>query len=648
MAARAAGEGTDEAARTAKTSKSARRSDIATRVRNAATGASVPVVPGLEVVHEERLKRVVWITHEYAYLVDAVTQETAEVRHGEYELPQPKTIKARLLTETSEQDRERAQTIHRVLRPFVELGRNLTADELNQACRGIDRGERTTREYLRRLKEFNDWTSCLPHKPGPEKDTRYVKGTRRAILDMVLNEELQKEEGITEESVIKAVNDKIEPAGLKVLSPVTIRKYLRGQASVDLRLRRRLSGKAEQEALRPVVGNGDIAERPLQKVQIDSTRADVVVVDENGKPIRRPWITFVIDVYSRVVLGLYISLDAPSAISVGSAIVDALFPKHRRLKQLDLEDLDWPCYGKFERVTGLDHGREHKNTAITHGIKMLGLPEPEWRTDVKSGAIIERLIGTFVGKMHMLHGTTWSNVKQKGNYDSELTAVLQIHEFEKWMVTQVIEYLATPHGGLNKITPLQMWNRGWKANAQKTPSLIQNEKETRVSFLPFEWRTASREGIRINGETYRGTQLAYLIGRHARVQVHYDPRDLSKVWVRSPFDNSLIEVGWKHRNRRPYSKAYRTAQNISDARLGRSPEMREMARRARQKGQEVVLKATENTKRRRRDEALEKNRRRQAEHDFGPQLPVEHVGSDSSSKVSDLAMPPKRYRVWSR
>lgn len=642
MTAKAAAPKTDQ------TKADRKKISVEKRVRNAATGASVRVVAGLDVVHEDRLKRVVAVSHEHVYLTDAVTQESVQVAHGEYELPQPKALEARLLADTSEKDRQRAHDIHKVLGPLVELGRNLTAGELETACRELRLSDRSTREYLRFLQVYNHWTSCLRSKPGPQKGSRYIKGPRLAILDTVLTRELSKEEGITEDSVVKAVNDCIEDAGLPRLDPKTIRKHLRAQASVDLRRRRRLSGKAEVEAITPV-GDGETAERPLQKVQIDSTRADVIVVDENGEAIRRPWVTFCIDVFSRCVLGIYISLDAPSAVAVGATITDALFPKNRRLKHLDLGHLEWPCYGKFESITGLDHGSEHLNKAIDHGIKMMGLPEPKWRTDVLDGAIIERTIGTFCGKMHLLPGTTWSNVKNKGNYKSEMTAVLQIHEFEAWMVAAVIEYLNTPHRGLNRITPLQMWQRGWKASAVKTPPLIQNERETRVSFLPFEFRTATKEGIEINGEQYRTPQLAYLIRRHARVQVHYDPRDLSKVWVRSPYDQSLLEVPWKHRNRRPHSMAYRTAKNISDGRLGRSAEAAHNAKKARQTGNAVVMKATKNTKRRRREnETLEKNRSKQAERELGTPSMRRTPEPNTPAKAVDWSTPPPRFRTWSR
>ena len=53
---------------------------------------------------------------------------------------------------------------------------------------------------------------------------------------------------------------------------------------------------------------------PLEVMQIDHTPVDVVIVDERQRlPIGRPWLTLAIDVASRVVLGLSVSLEAPSS-----------------------------------------------------------------------------------------------------------------------------------------------------------------------------------------------------------------------------------------------------------------------------------------------------------------------------------------------
>jgi putative transposase len=47
--------------------------------------------------------------------------------------------------------------------------------------------------------------------------------------------------------------------------------------------------------------------------QCDHTRVDVLLVDRNGELIGRPWLTTVIDSYSRCVMGINLGFDAPSS-----------------------------------------------------------------------------------------------------------------------------------------------------------------------------------------------------------------------------------------------------------------------------------------------------------------------------------------------
>jgi putative transposase len=53
-------------------------------------------------------------------------------------------------------------------------------------------------------------------------------------------------------------------------------------------------------------------------VQIDHTVIDLIVVDERDRqPIGRPYLTLAIDVFTRCVVGMVVTLEAPSAVSVG-------------------------------------------------------------------------------------------------------------------------------------------------------------------------------------------------------------------------------------------------------------------------------------------------------------------------------------------
>lgn len=47
--------------------------------------------------------------------------------------------------------------------------------------------------------------------------------------------------------------------------------------------------------------------------QADHTQVDVLVVDQSGEVLGRPWLTIVVDSYSRCIMGLHLGFDAPSA-----------------------------------------------------------------------------------------------------------------------------------------------------------------------------------------------------------------------------------------------------------------------------------------------------------------------------------------------
>jgi putative transposase len=61
--------------------------------------------------------------------------------------------------------------------------------------------------------------------------------------------------------------------------------------------------------------------------QCDHTRADVLLVDKDGNLLGRPWLTTVIDSYSRCIVGINIGFDAPSSQVVSLALRHAILPK---------------------------------------------------------------------------------------------------------------------------------------------------------------------------------------------------------------------------------------------------------------------------------------------------------------------------------
>ena len=73
---------------------------------------------------------------------------------------------------------------------------------------------------------------------------------------------------------------------------------------------------------------------PLELVQIDHTPLDLDLVDEeNRESIGRAYLTLGIDVFSRMIMGFYISYEAPSFFNTGQCILNMIMPKDDFLKQ---------------------------------------------------------------------------------------------------------------------------------------------------------------------------------------------------------------------------------------------------------------------------------------------------------------------------
>jgi putative transposase len=61
--------------------------------------------------------------------------------------------------------------------------------------------------------------------------------------------------------------------------------------------------------------------------QCDHTRVDLMVVDQVGEVLGRPWLTTIVDTYSRCIVGIHLGMEAPSAVVVCLALRHAILPK---------------------------------------------------------------------------------------------------------------------------------------------------------------------------------------------------------------------------------------------------------------------------------------------------------------------------------
>jgi len=279
------------------------------------------------------------------------------------------------------------------------------------------------------------------------------------------------------------------------------------------------------------VNHAPDTEQALQRVQVDHTPVDLIVVDEiNRKPLGRPWLSLVIDNASRMVCGFLLSMIPPSSISVALALTHSVVPKD--LWQADRElSFEWPVCGLPELVF-MDNAKEFHAEALRSAAQEYGI-DLEFRPLGRPhfGGHIERLVGTMMGAVHLIPGTTFSNIAERGDYSSAKNAVMTLPALERWFALQVHVYHSTIHSSL-KITPLAAWKQA--VAARETPIRRISESNQHTFFLdllPGERRKIRRDGIRLFNIHYWHNVLSPLAGRiGAPVLVKYDPRDLSTIY----------------------------------------------------------------------------------------------------------------------
>ncbi len=362
---------------------------------------------------------------------------------------------------------------------------------------------------------------------------------RETLQDFYLARPKRSEAALTRE-----VARRCRQAGVRPPARNTIRARIERLDPVVVARRR--EGDQAARSLEPAAGAAPEPQRPLDLVQIDHTPVDLIVVDEAARePIGRPYLTLAIDVFSRCVVGMVVTLEAPSATSVGLCLAHAVADKRPWLERLEIE-ADWPMTGK-PRAIHLDNASEFHSEALRRGCEQYGI-ERHYRPrgEPHFGGVIERLVGTAMGMVHELPGTTFSNPQERGSYGSEAAATLTLAELERWLALAIAgPYHQMVHGTLGE-PPTARWADGvaWHG----APPTVSNPKAFLIDFLPVIRRTIRRTGFIIDHVTYYSDILKPWIARRdllGRFVIRRDPRDLSRVWVLDPEGSCYVEIPYR-------------------------------------------------------------------------------------------------------
>jgi len=532
---------------------------------------------------------------------------------------------------------ERAVAREAVVRQLAERPRIARAEFL-KACREL--GVKRSRLYqlLQAYKARPLTSSLLASGAGARAGGRRLPEEVEAVIAGAIEDFFKSPQKPRINALQKEVRRRCRQRDLRVPCWTTLRDRIATLNPAEV-VAAREGAKVSRQRFLPVPGSYQVG-RAYEVVQIDHTLVDVIVVDRvHRKPLQRPWVTLAIDVASRMVAGFYLTLEPPSALSVSLAIQHLVQPKQDWLDGLGI-DARWPAAGLPETIH-VDNAKEFRSKAMKrgaeeHGISLQYRPigAPHY------GGHIERLIGTMMGAVHLLPGSTFSSIKDRGDYDSAANSAMTLDELERWLALEITRYHAERHRSLG-IPPLAAWH---DAYGRRETSLRQphDPEEFRIDFLPSAERMVRRDGIHLFGLRYWDDILSLWAGRQDRqLRVSYDPRDLSTVFVRSP-DGQRYPVRFADLRHPPITLAeHRRAQALLRER-GRSLEDEQLIFQVIEEQRALVDAAAGETR-----EARRVAERRERALDGARPCAVEEMDPEPKENIGVLDHPGFEVEEWS-
>lgn len=456
-----------------------------------------------------------------------------------------------------------AKRILAAIQPLMAMRKRSRVDVVKVANE-MDVDPTTVYRWIKRFKRTQTLASLIREKPDGGRGGTRINEDIEKIIEHYIKTEYLVEQKPRDHVIVDKVVEACKHAGFSV-HPNTVRNRLR---SIPGRLRaEKRDDVRELEKRTPTPGKFPNADFPLQVVQIDHTQMDIEIVDDEFRmPIGRPWITVAIDVYSRIITGFVVSLEAPSAISVGLVIAHSVLPKENWLAARNVEH-KWPVYGKIGCIHA-DNGPDFRCGAVTLGCHN-NLMDITWRPVKKPhyGAHIERLMGTIGLELKTLPGATFSNPAERGKYNSSKNAIFTLREIEYWVAEFLVgKYNNRPHSSLNKMPPIRQYEQGIYGTKTRlgrgVPPIPADPRRLLIDFLPYEERTVQADGITIDNVTYYSRALYHWVGstlpdgKTKRLfRCHQDPRAISPVFFYNDDEREYIEVPYADLSRPVISKS---------------------------------------------------------------------------------------------
>ena len=383
-----------------------------------------------------------------------------------------------------------------LLRPHLEDGVALTAIAEST---GVPIG--TLRRWLRAYRANS--LAGLTRKPRTDRGRR--RCLDRKFVELIEGLALQRPKRSIA-SIHRQVSDALERDGETSPSYGTVRSVVASMPSDLTTLAH--SGSTTYSNTFELLHRRE-ADAPNVIWQADHTQLDIRVTDESGAPVR-PWLTVIIDDYSRAVAAYRLFTTAPSAIQTALTLRDAIWHK---------ADPSWVICG-IPATLYTDHGSDFTSNHIERvcadlKIRMIfsgpGRPRGRGRIERFFSTINQRLLSDLPG--YLAPGAAMPK------------PTMSLHALDQAIRAFIIgDYHRVRHTA-TAVAPTERWDQG--GFLPRMPESLEQLDDLLLTVA--RQRRVQRDGVRLNGLRYIATALAAYVGES--VTVRYDPADMAEIRI---------------------------------------------------------------------------------------------------------------------
>lgn len=414
-------------------------------------------------------------------------------------------------------------------------------------------------EWKKRWERTEDIRALVAFKSGP-KGPR-INEEVREILDSAINwyldeyvykglyftlEDIYSEftYRIDEENLTREENKK-----LRYASQSTLRRRLMeliDPHKVDLPKKGSVLAKLKRDGSKAEV----VATRPLQRVEIDWTPVDVMLIDPSDLKPKRAFLIYAIDKCTGEPLGFYVTFKPVDTQALKQCLIHIIMPKTYIKDLYPLVENEWIAHGIPHTIV-VDNASVNDSYEFEEACYQVGVKEVQFcKIDAgyQKGTIeraFRRLNTMFI---HNLKGTTFSNFIEKGRYNSQKNACITIQGFIYMAHIALVDLVAHSYDSRRGDSPHNLWMQGMEANKHLALQIPRSIDSLKILLMGgSELRTIQQQGVVIENEYFHSAELIKLkivlekFNREdEKVRVRYDLSDMRKVYVFDPINKRYI------------------------------------------------------------------------------------------------------------